>query len=912
MAALDYTVLNGICERAFYMALKMIDIANHERPAPPRGEPKVGGHPSACASAKHILTAIHLVCRNPEDYFAFKPHSSPMDHALNYLLHNFRDTQNKPMDESARKLAMKNLRHYSKEGYPVFQSYHAESDPDSFRYFPSGSVGVPPVAAAFTALGYGFAEDHGFAIQEDPRFWCLIGDSEFREGSLLEAMPDAGDRQLGRVIWIVDYNRQNLDGIRVANEKAFGGTDADRMCRSAKANGWNARILKHGAKRERLFAMPGGEEFRRVLDEEFTEFEYQALLESGRFERIRPLLESKSEKLKLWLRDISDKDLTEAYLNLAGHDLEILVQALSAARSETSQPTLLVVHTIKGHGLRCQAKSGNHSTLPEPDELAEIAKKVGASDEDPFAEFAAGSPHERLLNERRSFLLPGIEQIISESQRRRTSLQTKARTTDWPRDFGITALKMNPVAHTQWLLGQVASKLARLGRGMSESDVAGLSADDAVWREWAPFFMTMAPDVGTSTNIAPVMDGKLYGDIQQEDFELKFGAKDKKTPDLVPRTSDRTGHIRFEIAEQNCMSACGAIGKFGKFVGIPFLPSMTIYDFFIKRAHCQFFYNLYWKSSFMVFGTPSGVTLSSEGAQHCWKSDFQIPNCVTWEPCFAIELDWILAEMVRRHFAGENAGREGNLIRCSTKGQVQSEFLSRLRKQRRFKARGESSPGIETEEKMPALSDSKILETVRKDVLEGAYPLIDFRGYDGYVPGDNVVHVFALGALVAEAIKASDQLLEKGIFANVFVVTSPELLIGNHGHETAYRHLRQGLNLSGDLFLHPDHAREVVNQAEWLSLQGSRIPLVSVHDGEPGLLDNIGSVLGTPQKALAVRKPSKSGTTADIFHYHGIDAEAIVHACEEMLSQVAVERFRIPSTLLPSTKEWNGTMPLKA
>ena len=49
---------------------------------------------------------------------------------------------------------------------------------------------------------------------------------------------------------------------------------------------------------------------------------------------------------------------------------------------------------------------------------------------------------------------------------------------------------------------------------------------------------------------------------------------------------------------------------------------MTVYDFFIKRALDQYFYSLYWKSSFILGGTPSGVTLSPEGAQHGWKSDF--------------------------------------------------------------------------------------------------------------------------------------------------------------------------------------------------------------------------------------------------------------------------------------------------
>ncbi len=172
---LNYDVLNHIVDRAFFYALRMIDIAN-DREVKEKGEPKVGGHPSACASSQHILAAIHLVLREPEDYLACKPHVSPMDHALNYLLENFRDKEGRRLETEERKTAMHHLRHYSSSGEPVFQSYHADSDPDSYRFFPSGSVGIPPVNALYMALGYNFAKDHGFDIDENPTLWCLMGD----------------------------------------------------------------------------------------------------------------------------------------------------------------------------------------------------------------------------------------------------------------------------------------------------------------------------------------------------------------------------------------------------------------------------------------------------------------------------------------------------------------------------------------------------------------------------------------------------------------------------------------------------------------------------------------------------------------------------------------------------------------
>ena len=74
----------------------------------------------------------------------------------------------------------------------MLQSYHARSDPDAFHVLPSGSVGIPPVESVYLALAYRYARDHDLELPEVPtgqHFWSLIGDSEFREGSLLEALP---------------------------------------------------------------------------------------------------------------------------------------------------------------------------------------------------------------------------------------------------------------------------------------------------------------------------------------------------------------------------------------------------------------------------------------------------------------------------------------------------------------------------------------------------------------------------------------------------------------------------------------------------------------------------------------------------------------------------------------------------
>jgi pyruvate dehydrogenase E1 component len=395
--------------------------------------------------------------------------------------------------------------------------------------------------------------------------------------------------------------------------------------------------------------------------------------------------------------------------------------------------------------------------------------------------------------------------------------------------------------------------------------------------------VTMAPDVGTSTNINPAMDDRVYGPDSEPNWEQKLGVGDRRRPQLAPTEEQRTRHIRFEIAEANCMTAVGAFGKLRDRIGLPVLPVMTVYDFFIKRALDQLYYNLYWGSGFIVVGTPSGATLSPEGAQHSWKSDIQMPNLITWEPFYALEVDWILSDTLRRHYTGEDKGRTGVVLRAVTRATKQAELLKRLRTAKRFEGKG----------------DAEILEATRLDCLAGAYYLVDHRGVEGYEPGENVVNVFSMGSVTTEALAASDRLRAEGIFANVIVVTSGDLLAGNLAHDDDYRHLRETLGVTGDLHLtRREGAAELRDRADFVLAGGRRVPMVAVVDGEPGLLDNLGSIVGVRQETLALRKASKSGRPIDVFRYLHIDADAVVEAVGRVLSETALENVRLSRALV--------------
>jgi pyruvate dehydrogenase E1 component len=888
------SVQERVTRRAFAQMVAMIHLANTREDKAP-GDPKVGGHPASCASSIHLLAALHLDVREPQDYVCCKPHASPVDHALHHLIGLLRhdpkvDWFDGPGDGSwftdeESENTMAGLRQFPTAERPqTFQSYHAASDPDHWHFLPSGTVGIPPVCSGYLALAHRYAQDHGWEVPQDAHFWSLIGDSEFREGSLLEAMPDFGERLLGNVTWIIDYNRQNLDGTRIPNERGLESMDCDRIERTAVANGWKVIQLRHGRLREELFEREGGELLRDVLERGLTDYEYQMLVLGRDAKRVRSMWEEKAPGIEALLEELSDEQVLAVLTDLGGHDYDHVAATLRASKQDPDDPYLIVAHTLKGWNLECVANPSNHSALPSQSEVTSILEQAGLDPERPFERFDEQTEEGEFLTTRRELFraahLAHDDLVQRNQERTREAVETVG---GLPEGLDVD-LSLFPLAHTQWMWGQIAAKLVRIGSySKAEARHATpkeLSAEEKRWVPAAEYVMTMSPDVGSSTNISPTMDDRIYGSSEEEERDLARELEIKvKHPELLARTDAWTRHIRFEIAEANCMSAMGSFGMMGALVGLPFVPIMTVYDFFVKRALDQLYYDAYWGSEFILMGTPSGVTLSPEGAQHSWKSDIQIPSLVTWEPAFAIEMDWILLDAIRRQLTGDNVDRTGVYVRAVTRGIPQKLMLERVRAQA-------SSRGLE---------DNALLARVREHCLAGGWKLIDGEGQEGYEPGDNVVNVFVLGSLVTEAVAAADQLLERGVFANVIVVSSQDLLLGIQGRETGYRHLHETLGITGDLHAIPGAS---TGEAGLVSIAGRRVPAVAVCDGEAGLLDNIGSVIGVRQRTLAVRKFSKCGRPSDVFEYQHLDAASIVEACGRALSETALEDLVVSRELL--------------
>jgi pyruvate dehydrogenase E1 component len=336
--------------------------------------------------------------------------------------------------------------------------------------------------------------------------------------------------------------------------------------------------------------------------------------------------------------------------------------------------------------------------------------------------------------------------------------------------------------------------------------------------------VTVSADVAVTTHLAGWINRKgVYFPEAKPNYFAELAQA------VQWRESPAGQHIEIGIAEHNLFLLLGALGLTGELSGRPLLPIGTLYDPFVTRGLDALYHALYAGGRFVVVATPSGVTLSPEGGAHqsviTPGIGIALPEIAYWEPVFAQDVEWILLDALARLY-DPREGRSAYL-RLSTRPVDQGMA---------------PPPGADH----------------RAQVLRGAYRLVDARGQAGFDPGSNAVHLFAAGVVVPEALAAADALRAEGICANVFAVTSPDLL---------YRGLREPR----------PYLEELVTADE------EDVPVVSVLDGHSHALAFLGGALGVPQLALGVDHFGQSGARADLYRHYGIDTPAIARAARLLL-----------------------------
>src|SRR5689334_576977 len=226
--------LTALEKKVLWLAVWTIHHANHIRPK--RDGLKVGGHQASSASAATLMTALYFDVVRPEDRIAVKPHASPVYHAIQYLL----GRQTREHLEKFR----------AKGGAQSYPSRTKDADDVDFS---TGSVGLGVAMTSFAALTRDYLALKGRIDQRTAtgRMIALVGDAEFDEGNIFEAMLESWKHDVHNLWWIIDYNRQSLDA--VISDRIF-----HRMDSVFHGMDWNVITLKYGALLNRAFARRGG------------------------------------------------------------------------------------------------------------------------------------------------------------------------------------------------------------------------------------------------------------------------------------------------------------------------------------------------------------------------------------------------------------------------------------------------------------------------------------------------------------------------------------------------------------------------------------------------------------------------------------------------------------------------------
>lgn len=605
--------LKTIEQRLLWLSHWMIHHANHVRPKV--DGIKIGGHQASSASMVSIMTALYFSALRPQDRVAVKPHASPIFHAMQYLMGN--QTREK----------MENFRSYG-----GVQSYPSRTKDVDDVDFSTGSVGLGVAITSFASLVQDYIAAKAWGGDRPlGRMVALVGDAELDEGNIYECLQEGWKNDLRNTWWIIDYNRQSLDGI--VREGLFA-----RIEKIFDAFGWDVVRVKYGALQRAAFAEPGGDALRDWIDA-CPNQDYSALTFMGGAVWRKRLLEDLGDQgqVSALIERRNDAELAALMENLGGNCVETMAQTFAAV--DHDRPTCFLAYTVKGWGTPIAGHKDNHGGLMNKTQFAAWQAHMGVPEGQEWEPFAT-VPDAAAL---RGFL----KEVPFFAQGRRR--------------FGDARL---PVPGIEISTDREISTQAAFGKVLDD-----LSKGDS---DLAARIVTMSPDVTGTTNLGPwVNRRKLFARSAQADAFIEHRIPSTAKWEFAPEGQ----HIELGIAEMNLMLLLGAAGLSHSLFGKRLIPVGTVYDPFVVRGLDALNYACYQDARFLLVGTPSGVTLAPEGGAHQSVGTPLIgmsqDGLAAFEPAFADELavimEWAFDYLQRD---GEGDPDERTWLRDETGGSV--------------------------------------------------------------------------------------------------------------------------------------------------------------------------------------------------------------------------------------------------
>ena len=586
--------IEALTRKALWLSNWMIHHANHIRPNV--DGVKVGGHQASSASMAAIMAALYFGVLKPEDRVAVKPHAGPVFHAIQYLF---------------GKQSLEKLQNF--RAFGGAQSYPSRTKDTDDVDISTGSVGLGVAFTAFASLIQDYVRAKPWADTSRPegRMVALVGDAELDEGNVYECLLEGWKHGLRNTWWIIDYNRQSLDG--VVREGLY-----DRIEAIFRAFDWNVVTLKYGALQRDAFAEPGGDKLKAWIDAAPNAI-YSALMFRGGAawrERLSDEIGDQGPVSALLARR-SDAELAELMANLGGHCVPSLLEQFEAAGSD--KPTVFIAYTVKGWATPLAGHKDNHAGQMTSAQIGQLRQAMNVREGHEWDRLEGMADPE------------GIERFLANVPFNTT--KTRRHIAPAVATIGPQFVGTGPTS-TQTAFGKILDAIAK-----TDSDLARR-------------IITTSPDVTVSTNLGTWVNRRnLYAAREMVDVFQKEAIPSAQKWRFTPEGQ----HLELGIAEMNLFLALGAAGLSHSLFGERLLPIGTLYDPFISRGLDALNYACYQDARFLLVATPSGVSLAGEGGAHQSIASPLIgmaqDGLASFEPAFADELsvimDWAFDYMQR-------------------------------------------------------------------------------------------------------------------------------------------------------------------------------------------------------------------------------------------------------------------------
>ena len=576
--------------------------------------PGVGGHIASFQSAATLYdVGFNHFFRAENKNFGgdlvyFQGHSSPGIYARAYLEGRINEDQlnNFRMESNGNGLS----------SYP-----HPWLMPE-FWQFPTVSMGLGPIMGIYQARYLKYLHDRGIADTSDRKVWVFCGDGEMDEPESLGAISLASRENLDNLIFVVNCNLQRLDGPVRGNGKIIQELESD-----FRGSGWNVIKVVWGSYWDPLFAMDK-DGFLKKRMEECVDGEYQNFKAKGGA-YTREHFFGKYPELKEMVSAMSDSEIWR--LNRGGHDPHKVYAAYAAATSHKGQPSVVLAKTVKGYGMG-DAGEGQNITHQQKSMDVEALKVFRSRFDLPvtdkevenlsFYKPPVDSPEIQYMKERRRSLggsLP-LRKVKGNSLKvPNLSSFSNVLTTTGEREISTTMAFV-----------RILSTLVR-------DDEIGKYVVPIVPDEARTFGMEgMFRQLGIYSSI-----GQLY---EPQDSDQVMFYKEQKDGQILEEGINEAGSFSSWIAAATSYSNSGI-------QTIPFYIFYSMFGF-------QRIGDLAWAAGdsrargFLLGATAGRTTLNGEGLQHedghSHLISATIPNCISYDPCFAYELAVIIQNGLER------------------------------------------------------------------------------------------------------------------------------------------------------------------------------------------------------------------------------------------------------------------------